>query len=82
MTRVIRKGTVFLAFYTLEVVLCRAVLRNVDRNDSQYPSFRLRARQVVNNVVNLLERLQVNRLRAFWWNRTSHSIELPFYTHL
>jgi hypothetical protein len=82
MARAIGIGTVFLAFYTLEVILCRAVLRNVDRNDSDYPSFRLRAKQVVNNVVELLERLQVNRLRAFWWSRTSHSIELSFYTHV
>jgi hypothetical protein len=78
----IQLGTVFLAFYTLEVILCRAVLRHVDRNDDRYPSFRLRAKHVVNNVVMMLEMLQVNRLRAFWWSRTSQSMKMLFYTLL
>ncbi|KAH8810654.1 fungal-specific transcription factor domain-containing protein [Xylogone sp. PMI_703] len=64
-------GTIFLAFYTLEIVLCRGVLRNINREDPGYPPFRSRARDVVRKVVMLLAQLQVNRLRAFWWSPMS-----------
>lgn len=62
-------GTVFLAFYTMEIILCRAALRNVDPEHPQYPTLRWRARGVAKNVVLLLEKMQVSRLRAFWWSR-------------
>ncbi|RQM04702.1 hypothetical protein DH86_00004382 [Scytalidium sp. 3C] len=62
-------GTVFLAFHTLEIVLCRGILRNIQREDPGYLKFRQRAKDVVRSVVMLLAKLQVNRLRAFWWSR-------------
>ncbi|RFU26998.1 hypothetical protein B7463_g9353, partial [Scytalidium lignicola] len=79
-------GTIFLAFHTLEIVLCRGVLRNVNRENPGYSAFRWRARDVVKNVVMLLAKLKVNRLRAFWWSpisRTSFAVAGSFmYSNL
>lgn len=64
-------GTSFLAFYTVEVVLIRAILRCLSPSDPQYPTMRLYAKEVVTCVTALLEKLQVGRLRAFWWSPVS-----------
>ncbi|OKL60204.1 hypothetical protein UA08_04606 [Talaromyces atroroseus] len=55
-------GTLQLGYYTLEIALCRAVLR--DKYD--HP-IRERGEKVVLLVIELLRTLQISRLRAFWW---------------
>lgn len=67
-------GSVVLAFYTTEIVLLRAVIRVLPMNHPGYSSVRVQARTTLLNVVEFLEKMSVNRLRAFWWNRMS----LPF----
>ncbi|RDW91051.1 hypothetical protein BP5796_02216 [Coleophoma crateriformis] len=64
-------GTVELAFYTVEIVLCRAVLRKVDEKHDIYNEVRTYAKSALSNIATLLQQLQINRLRAFWWNPIS-----------
>ncbi|KAI5360092.1 hypothetical protein Slin15195_G119540 [Septoria linicola] len=64
-------GTVFLAFYTVESVVQRALLRCVSLNDRLCQQIRQQAKQVMISVVKLVENLQVTRLRAFWWSPIS-----------
>lgn len=55
-------GTLQLAYYTVQIALCRAILR--DRNSH---IIRERGEMMVMNVLELLRTIQVYRLRAFWW---------------
>lgn len=64
-------GTVFLACYTLEIVLYRAMLRCLPTNDPSYMTIRSHAKATITHIVSFLEKLQVNRLRAFWWSPMS-----------
>ncbi|CAK4008924.1 transcriptional regulatory [Lecanosticta acicola] len=64
-------GTLFLAYYTVEIVLCRALLRCLPPTDPNCLQLRERARQLVMSISKLLENLQVTRLRAFWWSPIS-----------
>lgn len=63
-------GTVILAFYTVEIVLYRAMLRCLPMNHPGYPTIRQHAKTTLLNIVSFLEKLNVSRLRAFWWSRT------------
>lgn len=51
-----------LAYLTLKITLCKAVLRI-------YPDshFRQLASSLAADVINFLEMLRVGRLSAFWW---------------
>lgn len=69
-------GSVILAFYTVEIVLYRAMLRCLPMNHPGYPEIRQHAKTTLLNVVSFLEKLNVSRLRAFWWSRTT-----PFHFH-
>ncbi|EME83990.1 uncharacterized protein MYCFIDRAFT_173052 [Pseudocercospora fijiensis CIRAD86] len=66
-----RAGTVYLAFYTAEVVLYRALLRCLPPTDPLCQQVRLQSKQVITAISKLLENLQVTRLRAFWWSPIS-----------
>ena len=66
-------GTVILAFYTVEVVLYRAMLRCLPMNIPGYPTVRQHAKTTLLSIVTFLEKLNVSHLRAFWWSRM-----LPF----
>ncbi|KAH8896850.1 hypothetical protein GQ53DRAFT_819106 [Thozetella sp. PMI_491] len=62
-------GTVELAYHTLQVVIYRAVLRYLPPAASI--GVRERARACLLDAVDFLSRLQVSRLRAFWWSPSS-----------
>jgi hypothetical protein len=62
-------GTVILAFYTVEVVLYRAILRCLPMAHPGYSIIRQHAKTTLLNIVSFLEKLNVSRLRAFWWSR-------------
>jgi hypothetical protein len=64
-------GSVILAFYTVEIVLYRAMLRCIPLNHPGYVGVRAQAKTSLLNVVAFLEKLHVSRLRAFWWSRKS-----------
>lgn len=64
-------GTVFLAYYTLEIVLYRAMLRCLPMNDPSYMTIRSHAKATIMHIISFLQKLQVNRLRAFWWSPMS-----------
>lgn len=61
-------GSVILAYHTVEIVLLRAVLRALPIEHIGYSSLREQARDVLLSVVDFLEKLNVSRLRAFWWS--------------
>jgi hypothetical protein len=62
-------GSVVLAFYTCGIVLYRAVLRYLPMGSPGYGDVREQAKTSLMNVVEFLEKLNVNMLRAFWWSR-------------
>ncbi|KAK6585975.1 hypothetical protein PZA11_001032 [Diplocarpon coronariae] len=64
-------GSAILAFYTAEIVLLRAVLRVLPMHHPGHSGVRAQARTVLLNVVEFLEKMSVNRLRAFWWSPTT-----------
>ncbi|KAF2209038.1 hypothetical protein CERZMDRAFT_47994 [Cercospora zeae-maydis SCOH1-5] len=64
-------GTLELAYYTVEVVLYRAMLRYISPAESLYEHVRIKSRESVLAISKLLENLQVIRLRAFWWSPIS-----------
>ncbi|KAL2068896.1 hypothetical protein VTL71DRAFT_15234 [Oculimacula yallundae] len=61
-------GSVILAFYTMEIVLLRAVLRCLPMNHPGYLGLRGQAKTTLLNVVEFLEKMSVSRLKAFWWS--------------
>ncbi|PVH88712.1 hypothetical protein DL98DRAFT_648064 [Cadophora sp. DSE1049] len=61
-------GSAVLAFYTMEIVLLRAVLRCLPMNHPGYAGIRAQAKTTLLNVVEFLEKMSVSRLRAFWWS--------------
>ncbi|RDW68416.1 hypothetical protein BP5796_09073 [Coleophoma crateriformis] len=61
-------GSTILAFYTVEIVLYRAMLRCLPMSDPGYPAIRENAKQTLLNITAFLEKLPVSRLRAFWWS--------------
>ncbi|KAH6711124.1 fungal-specific transcription factor domain-containing protein [Leptodontidium sp. MPI-SDFR-AT-0119] len=61
-------GSVVLAFYTIEIVLLRAVLRCLPMNHPGYAGLRGQAKTTLLNVVEFLEKMSVSRLKAFWWS--------------
>ena len=67
-------GSVILAFYTVEIVLYRAMMRCLPMNNPGYPTIRGHAKATLLNVVSFLEKLNVSRLRSFWWSRTYLSL--------
>jgi len=74
-------GSVVLAFYTMEIVLLRAVLRCVPMNHPGYAGMRAQAKTTLLNVVEFLEKMSVSRLRAFWWSRMFLSVLSPSHSH-
>lgn len=62
-------GSVILAYHTVEIVLLRAVLRCLPMAHMGYGRLREQAKTTLLNVVDFLEKLNVSRLRAFWWSR-------------
>ena len=62
-------GTVILAFYTVEIVLYRAMLRCLPMAHPGYLTIRQHAKTTLLNIVSFLEKLNMSRLRAFWWSR-------------
>ncbi|CAK7231556.1 hypothetical protein SEUCBS140593_007965 [Sporothrix eucalyptigena] len=64
-------GFVRLAYHAVEIALCRATLRNLDASFPYYISVRQYAKEAVEAVVTLLRTLQINQLRAYWWNPLS-----------
>lgn len=74
-------GTAFLAFYTVEIVLYRAMLRCLPMNDPSYMNARSHAKSTVIQIISFLEKLQVNRLRAFWWSRELFPIVISQRTY-
>lgn len=67
----LHSGTVFLAFYTVEIVLYRALLRCLSPAEPLCIQIRHQSKQVMLAISKLLENLQVTRLRAFWWSPIS-----------
>lgn len=63
-------GFVRLAYHAVEIALCRATLRHLDASFPYYAGVRQYAREAVEAVVTLLRTLQINQMRAYWWNRT------------
>ncbi|KAH7336388.1 fungal-specific transcription factor domain-containing protein [Rhexocercosporidium sp. MPI-PUGE-AT-0058] len=61
-------GSVVLAFYTMEIVLLRAVLRCLPMNHPGYVGLRGQAKTTLLNVIEFLEKMSVSRLKAFWWS--------------
>lgn len=61
-------GTVFLAFYTVQIAVHKALLRILPSTEPLYLRVRSQAKITVNAISTLLENLQVTRLRAFWWS--------------
>lgn len=55
-------GNLQLAYFTVEVTLCRAILRT-----AAGPQLRSRSATLVSNIIHWLKNLQVNRLSSFWW---------------
>ncbi|KAL1903853.1 hypothetical protein Sste5344_010446 [Sporothrix stenoceras] len=62
-------GFVRLAYHAVEIALCRATLRHLDASFVYYAGVRQYAREAVESVVTLLRTLQINQMRAYWWNR-------------
>lgn len=62
-------GSVILAYHTVEIILLRAVLRCLPMGHIGYGRVREQAKTALMNVVDFLEKLNVSRLRAFWWSR-------------
>lgn len=56
-------GSLQLAYYTVEITLCRAILRTPAGVE-----FRQRSASLVSSVIDWLKNLQVNRVSAFWWS--------------
>lgn len=65
-------GTIFLAYYTAQITVYRALMRYLDPAGIPYQALRRDVRVVIDNVITLLERLTVRRLRAFWWSQISN----------
>lgn len=57
------QGSLQLAYYTVEITLCRAILRTPAGVE-----FRQRSASLVSSVIDWLKNLQVNRVSAFWWS--------------
>ncbi|XMA09335.1 hypothetical protein WAI453_002126 [Rhynchosporium graminicola] len=64
-------GSVVLAFYTMEIVLLRAVLRCLPMSHPEYSGLRGQAKTTLLNVVEFLEKMSISRLNAFWWSPMS-----------
>lgn len=64
-------GSAILAFHTVQIVLYKAMLRSLPLNHPGYAVLRSQARTTLLDVVSFLEKLNVSRLRAFWWSRAS-----------
>lgn len=62
-------GSMILAFHTCEIVLYRATLRCLPMGTAGYDGVREQGKGSLLNVVTFLEKLNVSRLRAFWWSR-------------
>jgi hypothetical protein len=62
-------GSVVLAYHTVEIVLLRAVSRCLPMGHMGYSRVREQSKATLINVVEFLEKLNVSRLRAFWWSR-------------
>ncbi|CAH0057651.1 unnamed protein product, partial [Clonostachys solani] len=78
-------GTLHLAFFTVQIVLYRAILRRMPPVCPEAAQLRQGARQVTQNVIKFVECLQVSRLRAFWWSplsRTNFSIAGSFMCNM
>lgn len=60
-------GNLQLAYYTVEITLCRAILRTAAGSQ-----FRQRSGTLVRDVTVWLKNLQVNRLSGFWWLSESY----------
>jgi hypothetical protein len=71
-------GSVVLAFYTMEIVLLRAVLRCLPMNHPGYAGLRGQAKTTLLNVVEFSEKMSVSRLKAFWWSRKSIFLLIDF----
>ncbi|KAF2765730.1 hypothetical protein EJ03DRAFT_330720 [Teratosphaeria nubilosa] len=64
-------GTLFLAYYTAELALYKALLRCTPSPYALCSRLRLRAKQTITAISKLLENLPITRLRAFWWSPLS-----------
>jgi hypothetical protein len=62
-------GSVVLAFHTCEIVLFRAVLRCLPMGSPGYDGVREQSKASLMHIVEFVEKLNVSRLRAFWWSR-------------
>lgn len=75
-------GSTILAYHTVEIVVLRAVLRSLPMEDKGYQTVRNQAKAVLMDVVHFLEKLNVSRLRAFWWSRKfSHLLSTQYTIH-
>lgn len=61
-------GSVVLAFHTCEIVLFRAVLRCLPMGSPGYDGVREQSKASLMHIVEFVEKLNVSRLRAFWWS--------------
>ncbi|KAN0090423.1 Fungal specific transcription factor domain containing protein [Hyaloscypha variabilis] len=61
-------GSVVLAYHTCEIVLYRAVLRCLPMGTPGYDDVREHAKASLLQIVGFVEKLNVSRLRAFWWS--------------
>jgi len=68
-------GSMVLAYYTCGIVLYRAVLRCLPMDTPGYGDVREHAKASLLNIVEFVEKLNMSRLRAFWWSR---KFPLPF----
>lgn len=60
------EGTVELAYYTVEVMLCRAVYPKPHRRRFSTSSFLDRAVDITSRVSTLVETLPLSRANVFW----------------
>jgi hypothetical protein len=65
-----RNGTLHLARLTLEVLLHRVRLRPNSFNLSDYPKYRLRAAETIQNIIKFTSEITHSHLHAFWYSTT------------
>ena len=69
------KGSLELAFYTVQITLYRGILRSVlskfSKSDPFFAHLRQRGKEAASFVLKLLEELSVARSSAFWWSSKS-----------
>ncbi|KAH8690620.1 fungal-specific transcription factor domain-containing protein [Talaromyces proteolyticus] len=69
-------GSLELAYYTVEVMLCRAVYPKLYRRMFSTSSFLDRAADITSRVSTLVENLSLSRANVFWWSFSSLNLTI------